>query len=133
MVYAFFLCYNPNMKIKLTAWTNGGWKTGKGTFGLSMRADVRDESFSKEWLEVVVELPNPDGGFSSIKIELYRQDGKPTAFWRDCPELRHEKIREWMIERGDIEPFGRPWPINQPPKYEAELTGNHLRVIRQTR
>lgn len=115
------------MKIQLSGWSNGNWRDGegKGTFGFSVGKKGREEWFSEEWLEVVVELPTPHGEAFQIAIELL------PSFWKKCPELRHEEIKEWMIDRGDIEPSGRPWPMGQPPKYEAELTGNHLRIIRR--
>ena len=89
------------MRIELSGWNDGNWRDGegKGTFGFNVGRRGRKKWFSREWLKVVIELPNSDGEFSSINIELYR-DNEPTKFWDNCPELRHEKIKEWMIDRG---------------------------------
>lgn len=111
------------MKIELTGWNNGGWIAGKGQFGLKVSKKDRELFPSNEKLiTVILELSNPRG---ETQIEICLSP----SFWRDCPELRHEKIREWMIERGDAQPSGRPWPKGYPPKYEARLAGNHLRKI----
>ena len=113
------------MKIELTGWNNGGWIAGKCQFGLRVRKKDRELFRSNaKYITVILDLPNSHGEISRVEVWL------SPSFWRGCPKLEHEKIREWMLERGDIRPSGRPWPERQPPKYKTELIGNHLRVIR---
>ena len=107
--------------IELTGWNDGNWREGKGTFGL--RVYKKDRKLFCKIKKVNLELPNPHGKPFQIEIEI----GEP--FWNDCPELRHPKIREWMLEREDIRPSGRPWDKRNPPKYEARLTENYLQII----
>lgn len=91
-----------------------GWKGG--TFGF--RVSKQDQGLFRELSKVRLELPNPDGGFCQIEIELSQ------SFRQKCPEFRNKKIGEWMSWRGDY-----PWPKGHPPKYKAEVTGNSLRII----
>jgi len=34
------------------------------------------------------------------------------SFWRDCPELRHERIGKWLKKKGFV-----PWEKGRPPKF----------------
>ena len=91
-----------------------GWKGG--TFGF--RVSKQDQELFCELSKVRLELPNPDGGPCQIEIKLSQ------SFWKKCPEFKNKKIGEWMSWRGDY-----PWPKGHPPKYKAEMAGNHLRII----
>lgn len=103
------------MRIELTGQSNGSG-------GFRFRVYKRDRKFFRGMKKVKLELPNPNGESFSIIVKLTK------SFRDDCPELRHRKITEWMRDRGD-----RKWSDKQPPKYEAEPNGNHLRVIRRTK
>ena len=91
-----------------------GWKGG--TFGF--RVSKRDQELFCELSKVRLELPNRDRGSCQIEIKLSQ------SFRQKCPEFRSKKIGKWMSWRGDY-----PWPKGHPPKYKAEMTGNHLRII----
>ena len=91
-----------------------GWKGG--TFGF--RVSKQDRELFHGVPKVKLELPNSSGKRWQIKIKL------SPSFWQKCPEFRNKKIGKWMSCRGDY-----PWPKGHPPKYKAEMTGNHLRII----
>ena len=108
-------------KIVLSGWHGGG---ENGMFGL--RVSVKDRELFRGLTRVKVELTDLRGESRRIEIEL------SDSFWRKCPELRSRGISQWMSERGDCYPHKRtPWPEGKghPPKYKAEIKGNHLRVI----
>ena len=109
------------MRIVLSGWHGGG---ENGMFGL--RVSVKDRELFRGLPRVNLELPGSHGKSRRIRINL------SPSFWRKCPELRSREIGEWMSERGDCHPRRRtPWPggKGRPPKYEAEIRENSLRVI----
>ena len=58
--------------------------------------------------------------FVSIDIDL------KGSFWRNCHEFRGSAIGKWMKKRGDC-----LWPYEKPPKYNAEMQGNYIRILRR--
>ena len=96
------------MKIVLSGWRGGIFE---------FRVSMKNRELFRGLTKVKLQLPDSRGEFCQTEIEL------TPSFWRKCPEIRDKKIGEWMRERGDI-----PWTKGSPPKYEAEMTSNHLRV-----
>lgn len=101
------------MIVQLTGWQGG-------TSGLRMRPRDRDYLPSGS-SSVTLELPKRDK--SSIRIECTLSP----SFWDGCSEIRSAEIEKWMEERGE-----KPWVKNNPPKYQAEIIGNRIRVIGRT-
>ena len=93
--------------------TGGKW----GTYGLRVTRKDRDTLF-QGLDKVILYLPNDNDTTQSIEIGL---DG---SFWRNCHEFRRTAIGKWMQHRGDC-----PWPYQRPPKYQAEMTGYHIRLL----
>ena len=93
--------------------TGGKW----GTYGFRVKRKDRDVLF--DGLEtVILDPPLNNGKVQSIDISL---EG---SFWRKCHEFRRSAIGKWMKKRGDC-----PWPFQDPPKYQAEMKGNHIKLL----
>ena len=91
------------------------WNNGTTTYGLRVGKRNRDDFFQTQWLQVVLEL---EGEIHPLTIFI------ESAFWRKCPELRHNDIRQWLRKHHlDQWPKGKPHPISM----EA-LGNNHFRA-----
>ena len=102
--------------IELTGWKSGT-REAPGALGFGVKLMDRNKLF-KGLSEVVLELPLCNGEVQPLNIEL------SPSFWRTCSEIRSQSIGNWMKKRGDC-----PWPFRDPPKYQAEMKGNHISIL----
>ncbi|MDD9841111.1 MAG: hypothetical protein OXU76_00330, partial [Alphaproteobacteria bacterium] len=92
----------------------------KLTYGFRIRKADRDNKkyFSKKIKTIYLYLPKSN---KPIKIEITK------SFWKSCPELRHHKIKEWLIKKKYT-----PWEKGYPPKFRMKKipkTKNKFRVL----
>ena len=100
------------MKIQLTAQTDG---TRPSRLGVS--ETVRD--IFDEFSEITLELPDPDGEtYTAFSVKI--QPG----FWNKCNHFYDKRIADWITKREESS-----WAYRNPPKYEAEVAGNRVRVL----
>ena len=89
----------------VSAWNNGDYsKTGAG-YGLRISKKDKIRYFKQSWEKVIVVL---DG--QEVHVNL------TDSFWRNCKELRSQKISQWLIEKGH-----NKWRKGKPPKFTLEL------------
>ncbi|MFQ5802813.1 MAG: hypothetical protein ACE5JQ_07980 [Candidatus Methylomirabilales bacterium] len=92
----------------VTAWKNG--PHGPDTlYGLRIREPDRARYFRRRWQTVHLRLP---GGHGVAAVAL------SPSFWRSCPELRSERIGEWLRTTG-----AAPWSRGRPPRYTLRPAG----------
>ena len=92
-----------------------GWHNGSGTFGLKVLGGLEErdrflpwrDKLEREGLDV---LPGKAGDV------LVEGVSETPSFWKNCPEFRDSRIRDWMLEHQVW-----PWPYRDPPKYIGEL------------
>ena len=93
-----------------------GWHNGSGTFGLKVLGGLEErdrflpwrDKLEREGLDIV--LPGKAGDVLVEGVSVTR------SFWKNCPEFRDSRIRDWMFEHQVW-----PWPYKDPPKYIGEL------------
>ena len=94
---------NDGQRVILSGWQGG-------TSGLHLDAESRRRVF----------LPLK-GVLRRVRLVLPGHAVQPwctlsPTFWTTCPEFRSADIGKWMEMRGD-----KPWPLRNPPRYEAAL------------
>ena len=97
-----------------TAWSHEGeW------YGFRISKTERDSCFSRELQTVILELPHGNG---TVRIQV----NVSPSFWKNCPELRSSKIRNWFNECG----YSAPTTIKVP-RFQAEFVNqNTIRIAR---
>lgn len=87
------------------------WSNGKGSFGLKITKNDRDQYFKQEWKCVMLEFKMND---KLITIEV---NTNKKSFWNDtCHELINHKIGDYLRSIGCI-----PWIKGKPPKFNILL------------
>jgi hypothetical protein len=93
----------------VSAWRGGSGDENVGTtYGIRVSRKDRGAYFQRAWRFVFVEIE--DGPVLRVPL-------KP-SFWKQCTELTHAGLAEWMLEHGLV-----PWPKGKPPKFELEHLG----------
>ena len=91
-----------------------------GGYGLKIAKGDRDKCFPRKIEKITLKLQDKE------EFEVILTD----SFWRSCAEFRdrngRKDIQTWLAEQ-----MGLPWPYGKPPKYEAKINGNYVRVLKR--
>jgi len=105
--------------MKVHAWNNGSPnnKTGAG-YGIAISKTDRDKYFKRSWEYVILQFEDGD----NVKVKLSK------SFWKDCVELRNQKIGRWLIKHTLT-----PWEIKNRPVLNLEPIGIKNFLLRNTK
>ncbi|MEQ9618429.1 MAG: hypothetical protein RIG61_04570 [Deltaproteobacteria bacterium] len=93
--------------MKVYAWNNGSPNNKSGTgYGIEISEKDRGKYFDESWTKVVINFN--DGNSTNVRISK--------SFWKDCIELRSQKIGKYLIENGIA-----PWDKGKRPSLSLEL------------
>lgn len=100
--------------MRAKAWNNGAHHPSGAGYGLRVLVEDRDRYFSRDWTEIMVDIPEQ----TATTIAL------SDSFWRACTELRSAALGLWLRESGRA-----PWPRGEPPSIGlVHVRGNRFSI-----
>jgi len=104
--------------VEVKGWENGSARNDTGSgYGVEVSLKDRARWFKRDWDSVILHIEDED----SVRVNV------SPSFWRDCSELRHKRIGQFLVARGLA-----PWKKGERPRARLEpLGGRHFRLSRR--